>query len=138
MVRTLVDPGRYATTFPIPSCAVTDPLFSVEGTWLGRRVEEPWNGRVWPEVTCQVIDALGRRATPGDARLRELVARLLRRLVHMLFDDGDLARPTSHEHYNPLTGAPSAWRGEDDQQRIWVNRFTGACRESGSPFRRGR
>ena len=39
----------------------------------------------------------------------------------MMFFDGDVARPNAFEHYNPLTGAPSLFRGRDDHQHVWVN-----------------
>jgi len=37
-----------------------------------------------------------------------------------MFHDGDLGRPNSFEHYNPLTGQASVYRGLDDVQRSWV------------------
>jgi cellobiose phosphorylase len=38
----------------------------------------------------------------------------------MMFHDGDLGRPNAFEHYNPLTGQGSVYRGLDDVQRSWV------------------
>lgn len=37
-----------------------------------------------------------------------------------MFDDGDPARPNCFEHYNPLSGQPSRYRGIDDYQHSWV------------------
>ena len=39
----------------------------------------------------------------------------------MMFHDGDLRRPNCFEHYNPLTGQASTYRGIDDYQHSWVN-----------------
>jgi hypothetical protein len=38
----------------------------------------------------------------------------------MLFHDGDPARPNCYEHYHPLTGRASVYRGIDDYQHSWV------------------
>jgi hypothetical protein len=39
----------------------------------------------------------------------------------MLFWEGDASRPNSFEHYHPVSGRPSAYRGIDDYQHSWVN-----------------
>jgi hypothetical protein len=38
----------------------------------------------------------------------------------MMFHEGDLGRPNAFEHYSPLTGQTSTYRGLDDVQRSWV------------------
>ena len=78
-----------------------------------------WNGRVWPAVNSCVMDALGAAAAHAPA-LREDAALLLHRFVRMMFHSGDLGKPNGFEHYNPLTGQASVYRGLDDVQRSWV------------------
>lgn len=117
--RHLLDPGEFWTPFPLPVTAVDDPLFSAYGEWKGQRQSQPWNGRVWPGVNSAVMDAFA-AATAHAPALREEAALFLRRFVRMMFRDGDLGRPNAFEHYNPLTGQSSVYRGLDDVQRSWV------------------
>ncbi|MEW5918529.1 MAG: trehalase family glycosidase, partial [Gemmatimonadota bacterium] len=118
--RTLLDPSLYWTTYPIPASPLSDPLFSPNAEWKGKRHACPWNGRVWPMTNSHVIEALGRWATPGQPLLRQAAAHMLRRFVHMMFFNGDVERPNCFEHYNPFSGAPSAYRGIDDYMHSWV------------------
>src|SRR5690606_29447624 len=62
-----------------------------------------------------------RVAAELDPSFRERAAELLARYVRMLFLDGDPARPTSYEHYSPVTGRPALYRGLDDYQHSWIN-----------------
>lgn len=118
--RHLLDPARFWTTFPVPSSALDDPLFSAVAEWKGKRHVCPWNGRVWPMTNSHVMEALGRWSDAAHPRLRAAAAELLARFVRMMFHDGDLARPNCFEHYNPFTGAASVYRGIDDYQHSWV------------------
>ncbi len=118
--RHLLDPGEFWTPFPVPVTAVDDPFFSAYGEWKGQRQSEPWNGRVWPSVNSTIMDALGATAAAYAPALREEAAAFLRRYVRMMYHDGDLQRPNAFEHYNPLTGQASVYRGLDDVQRSWV------------------
>jgi hypothetical protein len=117
--RHLLDPAEFWTPFPIPVTAVDDPFFSAYGEWKGQRQSQPWNGRVWPSVNSNVMHALGSAAAHAPA-LREEAALLLHRFVRMMFHAGDLGKPNACEHYNPLTGQASVYRGLDDVQRSWV------------------
>jgi glycogen debranching enzyme len=119
--RNLFDPAQFWTPFPVPSSSADDPLFSAFGEWKGKRHVCPWNGRVWPMTNSHVVEALARVAREHAPHLRPAAAALLLRFVHMLFDRGDVHRPTSYEHYNPLTGHGSVYRGVDDYQHSWVN-----------------
>jgi len=56
----------------------------------------------------------------NDPLLRRKTAEFITRFVHMMFFDGDPRRPNCFEHYNPLTGTPSVYRGIDDYQHSWV------------------
>ncbi|MBC7895927.1 MAG: hypothetical protein H7066_10980, partial [Cytophagaceae bacterium] len=118
--RSLLDPTRFWTPYPVPSSSLDDPLFNAIAEWKGKRHVCPWNGRVWPMTNSHVVEALGRWATPDRPALREATAHLLRRFVHMMFHGGDLGRPNCFEHYNPFTGAASEYRGIDDYQHSWV------------------
>ena len=118
--RHLLDPGEFWTPFPVPVTSVDDPFFSAYGEWKGQRQSEPWNGRVWPAVNSSVMEALGAMATTHAPALREEAASFLLRFVRMMFHDGELGKPNSFEHYNPLTGQASVYRGLDDVQRGWV------------------
>ncbi|MBX6331725.1 MAG: hypothetical protein IRY91_07750 [Gemmatimonadaceae bacterium] len=117
--RHLLDPDEFWTPFPVPSMARDDPRFSATGIWKGKREGRPWNGRTWPLTNSQVVEALARSAA-HEPRFRERTAQLVHRFVRMMFEDGDLARPSCYEHYNPLTGQGSAYRGIDDHQQSWV------------------
>ena len=116
MVEQLLDPAMFATTYPVPTLALNDPRFSADGVWEGRRALRPTNGRVWPLRNAPLIDALAvaARTQPIDSPLRDAAATLLRRHIRMLFANGDLHRVSGFEHYHPLTGRGSAYRGVDD------------------------
>jgi hypothetical protein len=120
LTHTLLDPALFWTTYPVPSSALSDPLFSATAEWKGKRHACPWNGRVWPMTNSHVAQALGNWATPERPPLRRALAHLLRRFIHMMFFNGDVERPNCFEHYNPFTGVPSAYRGIDDYQHSWV------------------
>jgi hypothetical protein len=117
--RHLLDPAEFWTPFPAPVTAIDDPFFSAYGEWRGQRQPQPWNGRVRPAVNSAVMDALAAASAHAPA-LRAEAARFLRRFVRMMFHDGDLARPNAFEHYNPLTGQGSLYRGLDDVKRSWI------------------
>ncbi|MBK5188869.1 MAG: hypothetical protein JJD97_11545, partial [Gemmatimonadaceae bacterium] len=118
--RHLLDPAEFWTPFPVPVVSVDDPFFSAYGEWRGQRKAQPWNGRVWPSVNSSVMDALGAAAVMHAPALREEAALFLRRFVRMMFHAGDLGKPNAFEHYNPLTGQASVYRGLDDVQRSWI------------------
>jgi hypothetical protein len=118
----LLDPAVFGTPVPLPATALDDPSFSAEGEWKDRRTNCPWNGRAWLMTTSHALHALAHTAQrfPAEARLAPAAADLLRRWVRALYLDGDLARPTSYEYYNPLTGAAPFFRGTDDYMHSWI------------------
>lgn len=120
LLEHLRDPDAFATPYPVPSTSREDPLFSAEGEWKGKRHLCPWNGRVWPMTNSHVIEGLLRQWHRGRRETGPLAADLLRRFVHMMHRDGDPDRPNCYEHYNPLTGHASEYRGIDDYQHSWV------------------
>lgn len=117
--RHLLDPAEFWTPFPVPVTAIDDPFFSAYGEWKGRRLSQPWNGRVWPAVNSAVMEALA-GASAHAPYLREEASSFLRRFVRMMFRDGDLAKPNSFEHFNPITGHASFYRSLDEVQRSWI------------------
>lgn len=119
--RHLFSKREFWTPVPVPSLAVDDPQFSARPEWKGVRMLCPWNGRVWPMTNSHVAEALASTATRfADGALRRRAAEFITKFCRMMFFDGDPRRPNSFEHYHPLTGAPSAYRGIDDYQHSWV------------------
>jgi hypothetical protein len=119
--RHLFDPNEFWTPFPVPSMSASDPMFSAEGEWKGRRMNCPWNGRVWPMTNSHVAEAVAQSAIRfRDSELRAMAVELISRFIRMLFFYGDPKRPNSFEHYHPFLGTPSVYRGVDDYQHSWV------------------
>lgn len=119
--RYLFDPDTFWTPYPVPSSSRDDAYFSARPLWKGKRMNCPWNGRVWPMTNSHVAEALAHSALRfDDDELREQTAAFITRFIRMLFFDGDPERPNCFEHYNPLTGKASVYRGIDDYQHSWV------------------
>ena len=119
--RHLLNPGEFWTTYPVPSSSADDPFFASEPEWKGKRMNCPWNGRVWPMTNSHIAEALGQTAIRfHDASLRRKTVEFIRRFIGMMFFDGDPELANSFEHYNPLTGQPSRYRGIDDYQHSWI------------------
>ncbi len=116
----LLNPQEFWTTWPVPTSPLSDPFFNADAEWRGYRHSCPWNGRVWPMANSHVCDALANAARTLEPSLAPAAADLLLRALHLLFHDGDPVRPNCYEHYNPFTGAPSAYRGVDDYMHSWV------------------
>lgn len=116
----LLNPAEFATPWPVPTSSLDDPYFSAEGEWKGIRMSCPWNGRVWPMTNSHICEALARASLTLDPSLRPVAVDFIQRFIRMMFWFGDVERPNCFEHYNPFTGAPSAYRGIDDYQHSWV------------------
>lgn len=118
----LFNTDEFWTTYPVPSSSADDPYFSAAGEWKGKRMNCPWNGRVWPMTNSHIIEALAETAARfGDDELRNRCAELIKKFIRMMFYGGDPKLPNCFEHYNPLTGEASSYRGIDDYQHSWVN-----------------
>jgi hypothetical protein len=119
--RHLLNPREFWTPFPVPSSSADDPFFSAEPRWKGMWMNCPWNGRVWPMTNSHVADALAEAALKfNDRHLKLKAAEFITKFVHMMFHAGDPKRPNSYEHYNPMNGKPSMYRGIDDYQHSWI------------------
>ncbi|HWO87819.1 MAG TPA: hypothetical protein VNL98_01580 [Gemmatimonadales bacterium] len=121
MVSNLFDPRQFWKPFPVTSSSGTDPLYDPDAAWKGKRHNCPWNGRVWPMTNSHVAEAIATVALEHLPALRAHLVEFLTKFVRMMFWDGDSARPNCFEHYHPVTGRPSAYRGIDDYQHSWVN-----------------
>ncbi len=118
----LLDPGKFWTEYPVPSSSVDDPMFSEYGDWKGKRLVCPWNGRVWPMTNSHIAEALAGSAIMfNDKELRKKAAEFITKFIKMMFIESDMERPNCYEHYNPLNGKASVFRGIDDYQHSWVN-----------------
>ena len=119
--QNLFDARAFWTPFPVPSSSLQDPQFDADAAWKGKRHNCPWNGRVWPMTNSHVAEAIAAVALGHVPALRTHLAEFVTKFVRMLFWNGDASRPNSFEHYHPVTGRPSAYRGIDDYQHSWVN-----------------
>lgn len=120
--RHLLNKKEFWTPFPVPSSSADDEFFSSSPTWKGTRMNCPWNGRVWPMTNSHMAEALASTAIVfSDVALREKAAEFISGFVRMMFFNGNPNRPNCFEHYNPVSGKPSVYRGIDDYQHSWVN-----------------
>lgn len=119
--RHLFNPAEFWTRYPVPSSSADDPYFSPEPEWKGKRMNCPWNGRVWPMTNSHIAEALATTAIRFEDRsLRRMSAEFIASFIRMMFFGGDVNRPNSFEHYHPFRGVPSAYRGVDDYMHSWV------------------
>lgn len=116
----LLDPEKFWTPFPVPATSADDPWFDPDARWKGKRMNCPWNGRVWPMTNSHVLEALARAAWVFDFGLAPHAAHFLTRYVRMLFTGGDPGRPNTFEHYHPYSGQPCFYRGIDDYMHSWL------------------
>jgi hypothetical protein len=118
----LLNPNEFWTPFPVPSSSRDDEFFSATPEWKGKRMNCPWNGRVWPMTNSHIAEVLAMCAIRfDDASLRNKSVEFISKFIRMMFFDGNPERPNCFEHYNPFNGQPSIYRGIDDYQHSWVN-----------------
>jgi hypothetical protein len=119
--RHLFDPDEFWTPHPVPASSRDDAHFEAVPHWKGQRKNCPWNGRLWPMTNSHVAEAICQAALHyEDDALRRRGAAFITQFVHTMFDEGDPDRPNCFEHYNPLTGQASRYRGINDYQHSWV------------------
>ncbi len=110
---------HFQTPFMIPTSPVSDPFFSAEPMWKERRLNCPWNGRVWPMANSHVLESLANQSRNNPV-LAAKAGQFLMNWLRMMTVDGNPSAPTCYEHYNPLTGVPSGYRGIDDYMHSWI------------------
>ncbi len=114
LLSTLSDRKEFWTKYPIPTLAISDPSFNADGHWKGTRRNSPWNGRSWPMVNSQVLEGLAYVAERGNKKAKKLCGQLFKRTISMMSGELEgVEEPRSFEHYHPLTGSPSRFRGID-------------------------
>lgn len=115
--RHLLNEGEFWTPYPVATAPRNDPTYSPSAIWRGTKRNCPWNGRVWPMVNSHMVETL---AASPNLDVRKSAGELLMRWVRMMCFADDPTRPNCFEHYNPETGAPSAYRGVDDYMHSWL------------------
>lgn len=120
MTKSILIEDGYWTRYPFATTSKDDPEFSESGIWKGIRMNCPWNGRVWPMVNSHIVESL-MTASKHEPELKKLAAELMTKWVRMMTFDDDPKRPNCFEHYNPMTGEPSTYRGVDDYMHSWLN-----------------
>lgn len=118
-VEWLVDQSTFWLPKGFPATSETDPTFRAQPEWRDKRLNCPWNGRSWPMVNCHLVDGLANFAH-HTGRYQIEAGEALRRSIELMFHNGDFDRPNSYEHYNPITGTPSLYRGYDDYMHSWI------------------
>lgn len=118
--RHALNPEEFWTPYPVASLSRDDPAFHPEARWRGKRNHRPWNGRVWPIANCHVAEALVNAGNRADPSLISKAVELMTKFIHMRFSKDDVRFPHSYEHYNPMTGQPSLYRGLDAVQDSWM------------------
>ncbi|HEY6853082.1 MAG TPA: hypothetical protein VI139_02455, partial [Gemmatimonadales bacterium] len=121
LARHLFNPREFWTPYPVPSSSVDDPLFNADAEWKGKRLNCPWNGRVWPMTNAHVADALARVVRTQRPDWAPRLGDFLRRFFRMMTFEGRADRQNCFEHYHPYNGRGSVYRGIDDYQHSWVN-----------------
>ena len=117
----LFNPEEFWTPFPVPSSSRDDPRYNPDAEWNGMRHNCPWNGRVWPMTNSHVADALGRVVREFRPDWAPRLGHFLLRFARMMTFDGRADRPNCFEHYHPVSGRGSLYRGIDDYQHSWIN-----------------
>ena len=119
--RWLLNSNEFWLPKGFPATARSDSTFSRDAEWKDKRLNCPWNGRSWPMINSHLVDAIAnvaRISNGGDLRVK--AGEALIKAITLMFHDGDPSRPNSYEHYDPITGTPSLYRGYDDYMHSWI------------------
>jgi len=129
MYQWLLNPSEFWLPKGFPATALSDPTFNADAEWKEKRLNCPWNGRSWPMVNSHLVDALAnvarrldssRSPIPREWTFGTKAGEALMKAVTLMFHDGDPTRPNSYEHYDPVSGTPSLYRGYDDYMHSWI------------------
>lgn len=126
--RWFANPDEFNLAKGFPATAGSDPTFSAEGEWKEKRLNCPWSGRSWPMANSHLVDGICWAAVAANLsflkghqpRLAELAVEAFNKAIRLMFHNGDPLRPNSYEHYDPVTGVPSLYRGYDDYMHSWI------------------
>ncbi len=140
--RWLLNPNEFWLPKGFPATALSDLTFNQNAEWKDKRLNCPWNGRSWPMVNSHLVDAIanvarnlklptqvqnqdsvGSKEPETDfeiPNLRVKAGEALMKAITLMFHEDDPARPNSYEHYDPITGTPSLYRGYDDYMHSWI------------------
>lgn len=114
MLAALSDRKEFWTKYPVPSLAISDPSFNADGHWKGTRLGCPWNGRSWPMINSHIMEGLTYVAERGNKKAQKMVGDLFERTVSMMSGElENVEEPRTFEHYHPINGTPSRYRGVD-------------------------
>ena len=130
MIDLLGDRKEFWAKYPVPSLAMSDAAFNADGQWKGTRRNCPWNGRVWPMINSHIMEGLSYWAERGHKKAAKLNTELIKKTVAMLSGEIEgLALPVSCEHYSPVNGRASRYRGVDNYLHSFAldNIFRVAC-----------
>jgi hypothetical protein len=116
----LFNKEEFWTSYPVPSTALNEPHSSSFGEWKEKRMNCPWNGRVWPMTNSHIAETLVNVASKYDENLKEKGGWFIKRTIEMMFLDGDFKYPNTYEHYNPHSGKACLYRGVNDYQHSWI------------------
>jgi len=124
------NPKEFNLLAGFPATAASDPTFSAEGEWKEKRLNCPWSGRSWPMANSHLVAGMAEVARVNEYDPKEtdhwlnewrtIAANALTKTIRLMFHHGDPLKPNSYEHYDPVTGVPSLYRGYDDYMHSWV------------------
>jgi hypothetical protein len=114
MLKTLTDKKEFWTAYPVPSLAISDSAYDPNGHWKGTRRFGPYNGRTWPMINSQILEALCYVAERGNKQAQKVTKDLFKKTITMVSGElENLAEPRICAHYNPETGLPQRADGVD-------------------------
>lgn len=114
MLDLLSNRNEFWTKYPVPSIAISDSTFDPNGRWKGTRKGCPWNGRVWPMLNGHIMEGLTYWAERGNKKAQKLANELLKKTIAMMSGEAEgTTEANSFEHYHPITGIGSRYRGVD-------------------------
>lgn len=128
----LASPAEFWLNRGFPATANSDPAFDTDAEWKGKRLNCSWSGRSWPMANSHLVDAAAEWARVQTKELesmryekvtletRHKAGEALMKAITLMFHEGDPTRPNSYEHYDPITGTPSLYRGYDDYMHSWI------------------
>ena len=116
----LFNKNEFWTSYPVPATALSEPLANPFGEWKEKRMNCPWNGRVWPMTNSHIAEALANVSIKFDDTFKKTTVQFIKKTIEMMFLNRNLKYPNTYEHYNPFSGKSSLYRGVNDYQHSWI------------------